>query len=84
MIDKNITDETYLKYLDDILTLEEKIVFEENMKNDPKIRKPDIVKAMILLKWYPQINLDDGLIKTKFSISLTGSSNLFKSQHHPV
>jgi len=40
------------------------IIYKDLPENDPKIRKPDIVKAMILLKWYPQINLDDGLKKT--------------------
>jgi hypothetical protein len=39
MTNKNITDETYLKYLDGILTSNEKDKFEEELKNNPEIRE---------------------------------------------
>ena len=31
---------------------------------DPKQRRPDITKARNLLEWEPQIELEDGLMKT--------------------
>ena len=33
-------------------------------ENDPKVRKPDISLAKKIIKWMPNVNLDDGLIKT--------------------
>ena len=41
-----------------------KIIFKDLPENDPKLRKPDISLAKKLLKWYPKINLDNGLKKT--------------------
>jgi dTDP-glucose 4,6-dehydratase len=33
-------------------------------EDDPKTRRPDITRAMSLLKWEPQVDLDDGLRQT--------------------
>lgn len=42
-----------------------KIIFErQSDENDPKKRKPDITRANKLLKWKPEISLDEGLKKT--------------------
>lgn len=41
-----------------------KIVFEKIGSDDPKKRKPDITKAQEILKWEPQVNLEEGLKKT--------------------
>lgn len=38
--------------------------FKELPQDDPRKRKPDIQKAMHLLKWSPQVNFRDGLKKT--------------------
>jgi dTDP-glucose 4,6-dehydratase len=38
-----------------------KIVFKELPVDDPKIRQPDIAKAMELLGWEPKVKLDEGL-----------------------
>ncbi len=43
---------------------ESEIVFESLPSDDPKQRKPDISKAKSKLSWEPQVNLEDGLIKT--------------------
>ena len=41
------------------------IIFSESLpKDDPYKRKPDISKAKRLLKWNPQIKLEEGLVKT--------------------
>lgn len=41
-----------------------KIIYKELPENDPKVRKPDIKLANTILKWYPKIDLENGLIKT--------------------
>lgn len=41
-----------------------KIIFEDLPTDDPKKRKPDITKANQLLKWDPEVNLEQGLNKT--------------------
>jgi dTDP-glucose 4,6-dehydratase len=40
------------------------IVFVERPKDDPNIRKPDILLACTLLGWQPDIPLDEGLRRT--------------------
>jgi dTDP-glucose 4,6-dehydratase len=37
---------------------------DQRIKDDPKVRQPDIAKARKLLKWEPQISIDAGLKKT--------------------
>jgi dTDP-glucose 4,6-dehydratase len=41
-----------------------KIVFKELPVDDPKVRQPDISKAMSLLHWEPRVSRDIGLQKT--------------------
>ena len=41
-----------------------KIIFRELPQDDPTRRKPDISKARELLHWEPQVQLDEGLLKT--------------------
>jgi len=40
------------------------IIFEPLPQDDPKRRCPDISKAMRILKWEPQISLEEGLKRT--------------------
>ena len=37
---------------------------DERIKDDPKVRKPDISKARRVLEWEPKISLDEGLTRT--------------------
>jgi len=39
-------------------------VFEELPEDDPKVRKPDINKAIKLLDWKPKVGIDEGIEKT--------------------
>tara|TARA_B100001939_G_C16684900_1_gene506051 strand:- start:188 stop:703 length:516 start_codon:yes stop_codon:yes gene_type:complete len=41
-----------------------KINYKEGVKDDPKMRKPDINRAKDLLNWSPKISLDKGLSLT--------------------
>jgi dTDP-glucose 4,6-dehydratase len=46
------------------------IVYKTLPQDDPKVRKPDISKAKKILKWEPQIDLEDGLRKTLKSFNV--------------
>ncbi len=37
---------------------------DERIRDDPKVRRPDISKAKEVLNWEPQVGLSDGLAKT--------------------
>ena len=41
-----------------------KITFESLPSDDPKMRKPDIRKAIEILRWSPEIDLHAGLVRT--------------------
>ena len=41
-----------------------RIVFKPLPTDDPKVRRPDIGKAKKLLKWRPEVRLDEGLVRT--------------------
>lgn len=41
-----------------------RIIFKPLPTDDPKVRRPDITKAKKLLKWQPEVRLDDGLVRT--------------------
>jgi len=41
-----------------------RIVFEPLPEDDPKVRRPDIMRARALLDWQPQIMLEEGLRRT--------------------
>jgi UDP-glucuronate decarboxylase len=38
-----------------------KIAFKELPQDDPKVRQPDIAKAKEILKWSPEVKLENGL-----------------------
>jgi dTDP-glucose 4,6-dehydratase len=40
------------------------IVFRSLPIDDPRVRQPDITKAMAKLKWEPKVKLEEGLVKT--------------------
>ena len=40
------------------------IIYEELPEDDPKVRQPDISKAIEFLKWSPKVNRREGLLKT--------------------
>jgi len=41
-----------------------RIVFKPLPQDDPRQRRPDITRARKILKWAPQVRLEDGLKKT--------------------
>jgi len=40
------------------------IVYKDLPKDDPKVRQPDITRAQTILKWQPNVQRREGLIKT--------------------
>ena len=40
------------------------IVYEPLPKDDPKVRKPDITRARMMLGWEPKVHVRDGLART--------------------
>ena len=47
-----------------IIGVKAEMQFKPPLSDDPRIRKPDIKKAMEILGWSPKISLEEGLIKT--------------------
>jgi dTDP-glucose 4,6-dehydratase len=63
----NPQEMTMLEFADRIIRLTEsksKIIFKPLPQDDPKQRQPDITRARTLLKWEPQVPLEDGLKRT--------------------
>ena len=67
----NPSEMTILKFAEKVIQISgsnSKITFIEptdlRIKDDPKVRQPDITKARQLLKWEPQVSIDEGLKKT--------------------
>lgn len=52
------------KLIQKITNSESGIIFKDLPEDDPKIRQPDINLAIKTLGWKPEINLENGLIKT--------------------
>ena len=48
----------------DLTGSKSELIFEPLPQDDPMQRQPDISKAKKLFKWEPNIQLEDGLIKT--------------------
>jgi dTDP-glucose 4,6-dehydratase len=61
---KEISVLDFAKIVIKIIGCDSKIVFEELPLDDPKVRRPNIERANDLLKWQPDIPLENGLIKT--------------------
>ncbi len=58
----------FAKKVVELTDSESEITFIEptdmRIKDDPKVRKPDITKARTILNWEPKVSLDEGLTKT--------------------
>lgn len=48
----------------EILGSKSEIIFKDLPSDDPKVRRPDISRALEILGWQPQVNRSDGLLKT--------------------
>lgn len=63
----NPVEQTILQFAREIIAAtgsKSKIVFKPLPQDDPRQRQPDITRARTILKWEPQVKLEQGLIKT--------------------
>ena len=63
----NPTEMTVLDFAKEIIRVtasRSRIAFEALPQDDPKQRQPDISRARKLLRWEPQVHLDEGLKHT--------------------
>ncbi len=63
----NSTEMTILEFAEVILDVtgsSSEIVFEELPEDDPKVRQPDVSKALRTLGWEPRVDLREGLGRT--------------------
>lgn len=63
----NPAEYTISRLADEIIKItksKSKIVFKNLPTDDPKVRRPDISKAISLLDWKPKVEITDGLYKT--------------------
>jgi dTDP-glucose 4,6-dehydratase len=63
----NPVEQTILEFAREIIAVtgsKSKITFKPLPQDDPRQRQPDITRARKLLKWAPEVALEQGLIKT--------------------
>lgn len=63
----NPNEITILQFAKEIVRItksKSKIIYKPLPEDDPKQRKPDISRAKTLLKWQPEVSLQDGLERT--------------------
>ena len=54
----------FAKEIREITNSKFRFVYKVLPQDDPRVRKPDISRAIQYLKWCPEIGLNEGLIKT--------------------
>ena len=59
----------------------QKIIFKDLPKDDPTQRRPDISKALKILKWSPKISRSEGLMKTYHAFQKFSRDELNKQEH---
>ncbi|MFC1711432.1 SDR family NAD(P)-dependent oxidoreductase [Patescibacteria group bacterium] len=62
--DKEIKINTLAEKIKSLTKSSSKMIFKKLPKDDPEKRKPDLSKLRNLFKWQPEVNLNNGLIKT--------------------
>lgn len=68
----------FAKEIIELTGTEQKIVFQDLPKDDPKQRKPDITRAKEILGWEPKVNRKDGLKITYDYFKNLPESDLYK------
>jgi dTDP-glucose 4,6-dehydratase len=61
---------------------DQKVVYKDLPKDDPKQRQPDISKAKSLLDWEPQVNREEGLKRTYDYFRSLSEDELFHKEHN--
>lgn len=75
---------TISEFAEEIIKLtgtEQKVVYEDLPKDDPKKRQPDITKAKELLGWEPKVSRQEGLKITYEYFKSLDKDKLFQKEH---
>ena len=81
----NPSEISILDFAKEIIALtgtDQKIVFEELPKDDPKQRQPDITKAKEILNWEPQVDRSEGLKRTYAYFKSLSQDELSTTAHY--
>jgi len=73
-----------LDFAKEIISLtgtDQKIVFQDLPKDDPKQRKPDITRAKEILNWEPTVSREEGLKITYEYFKNLPEEDLYKYAH---
>lgn len=76
---------TIKEFAEEIIKLtgtNQKIVYKDLPKDDPKQRQPDITKAKEILNWEPKINRQEGLKRTYAYFCNLSQEELNKKEHN--
>lgn len=71
----------FAKEIIELTGTDQKVVFKDLPKDDPKQRKPDITRAKEILKWEPQVSRKDGLKVTYEYFKNLPKEDLYKYAH---
>lgn len=71
----------FAKEIIELTGTDQKVVFKDLPKDDPKQRKPDITRAKEILKWEPQVSRKDGLKVTYEYFKNLPEEDLYKYAH---
>lgn len=75
---------TISQFAEEVIKLtgtDQKVVHKDLPENDPKQRRPDISRALDVLKWRPKVNRSEGLKITYEHFLTFSKEELFKSAH---
>ncbi|HVX52674.1 MAG TPA: UDP-glucuronic acid decarboxylase family protein [Chitinophagaceae bacterium] len=80
----NPSEITIKEFAEEILKLtgaNQKVIYRELPKDDPKQRQPDITLAKKLLGWEPKVSRAEGLEKTYAYFKTLDNDKLYKKEH---
>ncbi|MCB0762061.1 MAG: SDR family oxidoreductase [Flavobacteriales bacterium] len=75
---------TISEFAEEIIKLtgtEQKVVYKDLPKDDPKQRQPDITKAREILGWEPKVSREEGLKVTYEYFKSLSTEDLYKKEH---
>ena len=76
---------TISEFAEEIIKLtgtDQKVVYKDLPKDDPKQRQPDISKAKAILNWEPKVHRSEGLKITYEYFKSLSKEELFKKEHN--
>ena len=81
----NPSEITIRDFAEEIIKLtgtDQKVIYKDLPKDDPKQRQPDITKAKALLDWEPKVGREEGLKRTYEYFKSLPEEELYKKEHN--